>query len=159
MALYLSLTLSPLCRGYSAWMCQPTGEGGRTPSKTTAKKCGPLSICFLYAGTPACLPQTDKLSPREEARACVHWHVEATWGGGGTDVHKTGSRGYVYKFTRFCYSYVVCLLCVQVPRPMQRRYFKTCKEPRNQFQGIDFASLCACVGWRAGMTTLFLLGS
>jgi hypothetical protein len=34
-------------------------------------------------------------------------------GGGGTNVHKTGSRGYVYKFTRFCYSYVLCLLCMQ----------------------------------------------
>ena len=31
------------------------------------------------------------------------------------------------------------------------------KEPRNPFQGIDSVSLCR--DWRAGTTTLFLLGS
>ncbi len=29
----------------------------------------------------------------------------------------------------------------------QRRYFKSCKEPRNRFQGIDSASLCSLADW------------
>ncbi len=34
--------------------------------------------------------------------------------------------------------------------------FQTFMEPRNRFQGINFAKICA---WRAGTITLFLLGS
>jgi hypothetical protein len=30
---------------------------------------------------------------------------------------------------------------------LQRWYFSTSKEPRNQFQGINFASLCSLAGW------------
>ncbi len=41
---------------------------------------------------------------------------------------------------------------------LQSPNFLTLKEPRNRFQGIDAASLCT-VAWRAGTTTLFLLGS
>ncbi len=64
-----------------------------------------------------CLPcprQINCLPERKPGPAFID-----TWrprGGGGADVHKTGSRGYVYKFTRFCYSYVLRLLCMEVPR-------------------------------------------
>jgi hypothetical protein len=47
----------------------------------------------------------------------------------------------------------------QKPEP---DFLKTFKVPKNRFQGTNSASLCGplvCVAWRAGTTTLFLLGS
>jgi hypothetical protein len=41
--------------------------------------------------------------------------------------------------------------------PTQRRYFYTIKEPRNRFQGIDYASLCSLAGWHSKFATLLIL--
>ncbi len=56
--------------------------------------------------------------------------------------------------------FVLCTISgTDLARNTSEAEFLNFKEPKNRFQGTYSARLCTCVAWRAGTTTLFILGS